>query len=73
MKHASMHMFGIMSVAQEFPPSLAANRPRIPESGAAQTSYLELRQGGGGGQGQAHAAGSLAVLRGSAGGRSVRG
>lgn len=62
-----------MSVAQEFPRSLAAKRPRIPESGAAQTSYLELRRGGGGGGGQAQAAGSLAVLRGSAGGRSVRG
>lgn len=39
-------MFGIISVAQEFPLSLAAIRPRIPESGAAQTSYLELREGG---------------------------
>lgn len=35
-----------MSVAQEFPRSLAANRPYIPESEAAQTSYLELREGG---------------------------
>lgn len=39
-------MFGIMSVAQEIPRSLAANRPCIPECGAAQTSYLELGEGG---------------------------
>ena len=36
----------MISVAQEFPQSLAAIRPCIPESGAAVKSYLELREGG---------------------------
>lgn len=38
-------MHNSLSIAQKFPSGLAEIRPRIPGSGAAHASYLELGEG----------------------------